>query len=208
MVFQGNLLDLNWDTLYFYNNTLQAIAVGYLGAVVIMQLDNIKKQILVTLALLILYWLLLHFAGTGNLTANSNLAGEIDTLIFNTHRDGQEYTWLLSSVNFIVTVMLGAFCGKVLMQDKDNIKKLLQLVYFAMTCLALGYLLSFQDPIIKKIWTSSFTLISGGYCILLLAVFKIKLPSRVVINSCSLLTFNKLVTLALLNEPLRICFLS
>ena len=61
MIFQGNLLDLSWKTLYFYNNTLQAIAVGYLGAAIILLLNDIKKQALVTLVLLILYWLLLHF---------------------------------------------------------------------------------------------------------------------------------------------------
>jgi predicted acyltransferase len=38
-------------------------------------------------------------------------------------------------------------------------------------CLVAGWLWSFEFPIIKHIWTSSMVLWSGGWCLLLLAVF-------------------------------------
>jgi predicted acyltransferase len=175
MIYQGRLLDFDWSTLYFYNNTLQAIAVGYLGASLIMLL-KVRSQIVVTIGLLMLYWALMKFAavpahGAGVLTAEGNFAAYIDNLVLGSHRHGKEYTWILSSLVFIVTVMIGAFAGQLLRSDKSGSMKTLCLLGFGIGCLAAGYLWSFECPIIKKIWTSSFTLVSGGYCLLLLAMF-------------------------------------
>jgi predicted acyltransferase len=38
-------------------------------------------------------------------------------------------------------------------------------------CLVVGYVWGMQFPIVKKIWTSSFVLVAGGWSFLLLAVF-------------------------------------
>jgi len=38
-------------------------------------------------------------------------------------------------------------------------------------CIALGWLWSWQFPVIKKIWTSSFVLIAGGYSAILTGLF-------------------------------------
>ncbi|MFV0296939.1 MAG: hypothetical protein ACK5JT_12570, partial [Hyphomicrobiaceae bacterium] len=46
----------------------------------------------------------------------------------------------------------------------------IMLAGFGLACLAAGYALSFQMPIIKKLWTSSYVLASGGWCLLLLAL--------------------------------------
>jgi len=176
MVFQGRLLDLKWDNLYFYNNTLQAIAVGYLGAAFLLAL-SIRNQALITGALLISYWAALKFIsvpsiGAGVYTPEGNLAAYIDTILLGSHRHGIEYTWILSSLVFIATTMLGVFCGHILSSGNNNNKKrAICLVGFGLLCLGLGYALSYDQPIIKKIWTSSFTLVSGGYCVLLLTLF-------------------------------------
>ncbi len=61
MVVQGNLLSLNLMEIRIYTNTLQAIAVGYLiAAMMILHISN-SWQIIITLLLLISYWALLTF---------------------------------------------------------------------------------------------------------------------------------------------------
>jgi predicted acyltransferase len=40
-----------------------------------------------------------------------------------------------------------------------------------LVALLAGYLWGLQFPIIKKIWTSSYTLVAGGYSLILLALF-------------------------------------
>ncbi len=54
-------------------------------------------------------------------------------------------------------------------KDKLNNSKLLLAVGAAL--LLSGWLLSFQTPIIKQIWTASMTLWSGGLCFLLMGLF-------------------------------------
>jgi len=182
MIYQGNLLDLKWEKLEFFSNTLQAIAVGYLGSSLILLLKNVKLQVAVTAALLLGYWAILHLVpvpeyGVGNLTVEGNMAAHVDSITMGIHDDFNskgvsEYTWVLSSMNFIVTVMFGCFAGQILLRKDWTPPKIAkQLCLFGVASLAIGCLWTVQDPCIKKIWTSSFTLISGGICVLMLAAF-------------------------------------
>ncbi len=188
MMCQGNLLALNPDRIYFYSNTLQAIAVGYLISAVLLMHFNLRWQIILTSGLLLTYWALLTFVrvdgfGGGNFTPDHNLAEYVDRVVLGRFRDrakvtpdgldfgNYRYTWILSSLNFGVTVMTGVFAGQIMKSKmtKRNIIKWLVIAGVAMV--VAGHLWSFQMPIIKKIWTSSMTLLSSGYCFLLMALF-------------------------------------
>lgn len=70
MVVQGNLLALDWQQLYLYSNTLQAIAVGYLIAALIQLHLSTRMQLVATTLLLLLY--ALPFLLTGNYTPQGN----------------------------------------------------------------------------------------------------------------------------------------
>jgi len=177
MIYQGRLLNLNWEDTRFFSNTLQAIAIGYLACSFILLLKKLHWQIISVIGLLLSYTLLSHFYpvpnfGAGNFSVEGNLAAYVDNLIMGSHRDGKKYTWILSSLNFTVTVMLGVFSGR-LLKNKSILdkQKVLRLLIYGLSTLGAGYSLSLIDPCIKKIWTSSFTLISGAYCILLLTLF-------------------------------------
>jgi predicted acyltransferase len=72
------------------------------------------------------------------------------------------------SINCIPTAVdtiAGALTGKLLAKGNQNIKPIL---VWAFGCLVLGYGLDFLviTPIIKRIATSSFTIVSLGYCLL------------------------------------------
>ena len=78
----------------------------------------------------------------------------------------------LSTLPAIVTCLLGVFAGLLLKnQAVPDQRKIIYLISFGLAGVALGWLWNFQLPVIKKIWTSSYVLVAGGYSAILLAVF-------------------------------------
>ena len=190
MMCQGNLLGLNPDKIYLYSNTLQAIAAGYLIAALLFLNTEIKTQVATAVGLLFVYWGAMEFItvegyGGGNYTPDGNLAEWIDRVVLGRFRDGAKidggevvfadgyrYTWVLSSLNFGVTVLTGVFAGHILKNNKTSQKrKLYVLLAIGAAMAAAGWLWHLQMPVIKKIWTSSMVLVSSGYCFLLMALF-------------------------------------
>jgi predicted acyltransferase len=176
MIAQGRLLDYDLGRLQLYSNTLQAIAAGYLIASVILLNLRLRWQITATGALLLAYWGLLTLVpvpgyGPGQLTEQGNLAMYIDKLILGPFQDGTTYTWILSSMTFAATVMLGAFAGQLLRSGLDKARKVLFLLAAGIACIYLGWAWGQVFPIIKHIWTSSMVLFAGGWSLVLLALF-------------------------------------
>jgi predicted acyltransferase len=176
MVAQGRLLEYDLSKLRLYSNTLQAIAAGYLIASILLLNLRMVGQLIATVVLLLSYWGLLVLVpvpghGAGHLTPDGNLAIYIDKLILGPYQDGTTYTWILSSMTFAATVMMGAFAGQLLRADLGKIRKTLFLLAAGVVCAYLGWAWGYVFPIIKHIWTSSMVLFAGGLSLLLLGVF-------------------------------------
>lgn len=188
MMCQGNLLALDPNKIYLYSNTLQAIAMGYLIAAIMLIHLTPRWQIGVSASLLLIYWGLLTFVkmdgfGGGNFTPDLNLAEYADRMILGRFRDravvtdgsiefgNYRYTWMISSLNFGVTVMTGVFAGQLLKSNRKKQNKLRLLLVLGVSMMVIGQLWGFHMPVIKKIWTSSMTLFSSGICFLLMALF-------------------------------------
>lgn len=78
----------------------------------------------------------------------------------------------LNFVPSMATMLLGVLCGQLLLSDASTGRKLLLLMTWAAVCVALGVLAHHMVcPIVKRIWTPSWALFSGGYAIGLLALF-------------------------------------
>lgn len=170
MVVQGNLLGLNPNRIYFYVNTLQAIAAGYLTAALLLLHTRLKIQFWTTAALLVIYWIPMTFAG--DFTPEGNFAHKVDQLIMGRFCGDPTYTWIWSSLTFGVTVMLGTFAGRLMKNGKDNrLKVCRQLLLIGVALVLGGWLWSFQMPVMKRVWSCSMTLLSGGYCFLLMGLF-------------------------------------
>lgn len=184
MIVQGNLLGLDPTRIYFYTNTLQAIAVGYLIAAVIQLHLSFKGQIVAVAALLLLYWIPMTFMG--DFTPEGNFAEKVDRLVLGRFRDGvywnegggwsfspgYTYTWVWSSLTFGVTVMLGTFAGKIMKEGKDNRRRVVRTLFvIGLALIGAALLWSLQMPVNKRLWTCSMTLLSGGYCFLLMGLF-------------------------------------
>lgn len=190
MIVQGQLLDLNPQVIRFFSNTLQAIAVGYLFTALAFLHTRPRTQYIIAAGLLLLYWALMMFVrvgeyGGGDFTRDYNLCEYVDRVVLGRFRDAASigddgsvvfseryrYTWILSSLNFVVTVMTGMFAGRYLRDGKDGgDRKALVLLGSGAAMVALGWLWNLQMPVIKTIWTSSMVLVSSGYSFILLAI--------------------------------------
>jgi predicted acyltransferase len=119
------------------------------------------------------------FAGTtarvtGRFDFGLNLTNHLDFQYlpgrkYDTYWDPEGY---LSTLPAVATCLLGVFAGLLLRRtDLDDARKLRALLIAGAIALALGWLWHLQFPVIKKIWTSSFVLVAGGYSLLLLGAF-------------------------------------
>jgi predicted acyltransferase len=121
-----------------------------------------------------------HYSGfAAHWNKNSNFAAAFDRWFLNlfprekpfTHNGGGYST--LSFIPTLATMILGLVAGGWLRLDASRAKKCLYLLAAGAVCIALGGALDFLGicPSVKKIWTPSWTLFSGGCSYLFLAGF-------------------------------------
>jgi heparan-alpha-glucosaminide N-acetyltransferase len=110
---------------------------------------------------------------------NTNLAAAFDTWFLNLfprdrpfvfHRGGYH---TLSFIPTLATMILGLIAGNVLRSSRDTHAKIRWLVVAGLVALVGGWALGALGivPVVKRIWTPSWVLFSGGWCFLLLAAF-------------------------------------
>jgi predicted acyltransferase len=158
---------------------LQRIALAYFFTVIIVMNASIKRQVVITGGILLLYWYAMTLIpvpgfGRGMLTAPGNLAGYLDRELLPGgfccyyHGDNEG---ILSTLPSISTVLLGVLSAHWVMSSRPENKKVLGLFIAGVTSLALGLVWNPVFPINKLIWSSSYVLYAGGWSILLLCFF-------------------------------------
>ncbi len=176
-IVQGGILNLDINHFHIFSNTLQAIAVGYFFSSIAYLYMSKKTRYIFFAACLILYAILLTVPvvpGIGRSTLampGKNFPLYVDQLIMGKFDDGTQYTWILSSLGFIATVLSGLFAGEMIQTIKDRKKVALLLLLIGLAGFAAGMLWGIWLPIVKKVWSSSFVLFSSGICFVLLAFF-------------------------------------
>lgn len=163
--FHQNLIDIRIP------GVLQRIAICYAVAAVLFLYTKPKTQMLTLAGLLIGYWLLMiaipvpgFGAGAIN-SAEGNLAAYIDQLLLSGHmwKESWDPEGILSTLPAIGTTLIGIWTGRMLMSDKDSeSSRTLQFFIWGFILIILGYAWSWIFPINKNIWTSSYTLFTGG----------------------------------------------
>ena len=110
----------------------------------------------------------------GTFIKGVNLANYVDQK----YLPGRRYdgTWdpegILSTIPAVATCLLGVFAGYWLRDQKfSDSRKVIGLLTFGVVAVGVGFLWGAQFPVIKKIWTSSYVLVAGGYSALLLGTF-------------------------------------
>ncbi len=110
---------------------------------------------------------------------HTNLAANFDKWFLNLFPRSQPYTYnpggyvTLSFIPTLGTMILGLIAGGVLKSTRTNGRKFLWFLVAGGVMLGIGFALGhFQIlPVVKRIWTPSWTLFSGGWCFLILAAF-------------------------------------
>lgn len=158
---------------------LQRLALSYLGASLLFCFLKPRGLVAALAGILVGYWAMLSFIpvpghGAGNFAEGANLANYVDKLYLPLHRyDGDhDPEGILSTLPAVGSCLLGVLAGLLLKKPTlSDSCKVGRLALWGVGCLSIGWLWHLNFPVIKKIWTSSFVLVAGGYSFLLLAFF-------------------------------------
>jgi predicted acyltransferase len=88
----------------------------------------------------ILAWIPVNGTTSGAYTQWGNVAYHFDRKVLGMFHDGQDYTWIISSLNFGATTMLGVFTGYILQSQNLQMVKFRNLVVFGVALVAAGLL--------------------------------------------------------------------
>lgn len=157
---------------------LQRIAICYFLVSLFFIYLKPKTMLWIFWGLLLGYWAAMVWIpvpgyGAGELdNPLGNLGAHIDRLIFGKHLwVGAQRMWdpegLFSTLPAIATTLLGVWTG-LLLRDKtlSPVDKTAQMMIRGAALLTLGYFWDLYFPINKSIWTSSYTIFTGGQAML------------------------------------------
>jgi predicted acyltransferase len=162
---------------------LQRIAIAYTCAGVMFCCLKPRTIAIVGVTILLGYWVLLRFVpapGVGHPTFNEgqNWTNWIDAHYLPGYKwDGNhDPEGLISNFPAVVTCLLGVFAGLLLKNGGVSpYRKVGLLLGCGAAGVAIGYLWGLPSPIefpvIKKLWTSSFVLMAGGFSAIGLGLF-------------------------------------
>jgi predicted acyltransferase len=156
---------------------LQRIAVCFLIASLIFIKTKIRGQLIWTIALLTLYWLVMKAVpvpgyGAGVLTPEGSLEGFIDRLLLSGHiyKPTHDPEGLLSTIPAIATTLCGILAGHWLKSPRRPEEQTNGLLIAGLACLALGKFMDIWFPINKNLWSSSYVVFTAGAALLFLGL--------------------------------------
>ena len=179
MLVQGRFFTYDPDQFMYFSNTLQTIAIGYVAAAGVLLLKSRYTRLSIALSMFIIYGALIHFGG--DYSQSGNLAMKVDKAIFgfflpdtNPMMKEAKYAWVLPSFMYAAITILGMESAKLLTEKK--LTKWLRagiLGAASVAILGAGFLTSLKIPVIKPIFTVSFTLLAIGWSMLALTILYI-----------------------------------
>jgi predicted acyltransferase len=157
--------------VFRFQNVLAQLSVTYLLAYLVMD-KSVRTQVIFSFALILITELLYRSFWVEGFdqpfVANENFGTWLDLQYGGADLNG---SWV--SFNAIPTTahtIWGVLAGQLLISQRTDTQKLKILLIAGLIGLVAGYALSPITPIIKRICTSSFILVSGGWTILALAL--------------------------------------
>ncbi|MGE3775837.1 MAG: acyltransferase family protein [Pirellulaceae bacterium] len=129
------------------------------------------------------YWFVQHPVSGASSYAdhfakNTNAAADVDRWLLNLFPRPEpfvENTGGYATLNFvpsIVTMLMGAMAGELLLRDRTRARATAWLVRGGGLCMVAAVAASYTVcPVVKRIWTPSWTLFSGAYALWILAAF-------------------------------------
>ncbi|HQG77165.1 MAG TPA: DUF5009 domain-containing protein [Bacteroidales bacterium] len=152
-----------------FNNIMAQLSVTYLIAFLVMR-KSVKWQLIFSFGLLLVTHLIYLFWPVEGFNqpfiADHNFGSWFDRLL-----TGEQYLnhdqWApFNAIPSTANTIWGVLTGRLLMTDWTQQKKLRTLLLTGIIALLTGYLMSPYIPIIKRIWTGSYAIASGGWCLI------------------------------------------
>ncbi len=176
LIASGHLLTFDISRIHLWTDTLHAIAIGYMVSSVLILETNLKWQIGITVVLLFAYWAVMALIpipghGSGHYEPDLNLALFVDNAVLGHWQEGEGWTYILTNMTFICSVMLGTFAGRILLSPATQIRRAIMLAIAGTGCIIAGKIWGIWFPVIHHLWTSSLVLFAGGLSFLLLSLF-------------------------------------
>ena len=152
-------------------NVLAQLSFTYLVAFLMMR-KSMRTQLIFTFGLLVLseaLYRLWPIAGFNQaFTPDQNFGSWVDLLLMGKLSAGH---WVaFNAVPTTAHTMWGVLAGYVLMSKRTAAKKIQTLLIWGLIGVVIGYGLDPVTPIIKRICTSSFVIVSGGWSLIALAI--------------------------------------
>ncbi len=151
-------------------NVLSQIAFTYFFTYLIMQL-KFRWQVVAAAGLLVVHsGLFFLFPGPdGPFSQAGNIGAVIDKALLGYNYHGYYVT--INSASSTVTTLFGAWTGMLLRTEKPRAEKLKILACAMLAAFVGGLVLSPLIPVVKRLWTASFTLYSTGWVLLMMLLF-------------------------------------
>lgn len=169
----GELIGKSFESTRFLG-VLGRIALCYFFAAILIFYLNKRQLIIASGALLFGYWGLMY--GFGDYTLENNFGRTIDLMLLGDshmyHGEGIAFDpeGILSTFPAIVNVIGGYLAGAFIIMGKSlNYEKVAKLFMYGCILMALSYVWDLGFPINKKLWTSSYVLLTIGINLVMLA---------------------------------------
>lgn len=153
---------------------LQRIALCYGIAAVLIYYLKPKTSLIISAALLLLYWFLV--TTFGDLTIQGNAGLRLDKWLMGEnhlyHGEGIPFDpegWL-STIPAIFNVVAGFMVGRFVQQKGKTYEGLSKLLLAGFVLVAVGFFWNYIFPVNKKLWTSSFALLTVGLDCMILSL--------------------------------------
>jgi predicted acyltransferase len=181
----GGSTTLDFSTLRI-TGVLQRIAVVYFLTSLLVLFVPVRAQVVIAGVLLVGYWAVMGLLPNPgqyerNLSPDGNVAGLVDRAVFTpphmytydsttgTLSEMTEPEGVLSTIPAIVTCLLGYWTGLAIQRGGVNYDTVVLLLGCGAMGVELGLLWNLAFPINKKIWTSSYVLLTSGLAMQFLA---------------------------------------
>lgn len=171
---EGELIGFPWSETRIWG-VLQRIAVCYFLAAVMIFYLNKRQLIYASIGMLLAYWAVLW--GFGDYTLEGNAARSLDIFLFGeSHLYGGEGIafdpeGFLSTFPSLVNVIAGYLAGVFIIKNQQKGFQTIALLMMAGAALCIvSYFWDLVFPINKKIWTSSYVLLSTGISLMVMGI--------------------------------------
>jgi len=157
---------------------LQRIALVFMACAFLFLYTNWKQQLYIGFGILVAYWVAMTFIptpqfGAGLLEPGKNLTNWLDGVVIPAsllNKRGYDAEGFLSTFPAIVSGISGLIAGRIILTKQRKEQAVLSMFVIGIVLVFTGNIWGWSFPIVKKIWTSSYVLVTSGWAFTVLAL--------------------------------------